>query len=336
VSFNKNPAWEKFMKKIAVIGAGLSGLTFTSSLNAKAEVTVFEKSRGIGGRMATRYAEHYEFDHGAQYFTAKGEAFQNFLEPYLERGIVKNWKPNLITLSKDGAKERVSNHPSYVGSPRMNALAKEMAADINLVGNTHIDKVTGVAGAWQLFDKEGSSYGTFDEVVFAIPSHQAAVLMPESFEYMEQIKHVKMDACFSLMLGFENPLNVDFDGAFVEGSSIGWISVNSSKPQRPQGFSMMVQSQNQWAETHVDEDKDKVQAMLLEEASGLLNHDLSKADHQVLHRWLYASTSVPAEQNFFHDEKNQLACIGDWCIKGRVEAAFESGHRLAEKMASSL
>lgn len=324
------------MRKIAVIGAGLSGLTFASRLNAKAEVTVFEKSRGIGGRMATRYAENYEFDHGAQYFTAKGKAFQEFLEPFVEKGIVRNWQPNLVTLSKGGSKQRVSNHPSYVASPRMNALAKEMAADLKLVGNTQVDKVKGSPGAWELFDKEGSSHGVFDEVVFAIPSHQAAALVPEEFEYMEQIKQVKMDACFSLMLGFENPLQVDFDGAFVEGSSIGWISVNSSKPQRPQGFSMMVQSQNRWAEANVDEDKDKVQAMLLEEASQLLNHDLSSAEHQVLHRWLYASTSVPAGENFFHDERNQLACSGDWCIKGRVEAAFDSGNLLAQKMSSLL
>lgn len=324
------------MKKIAVIGAGLSGLTFASSLNAKAEITVFEKSRGIGGRMATRYSEHYEFDHGAQYFTAKGEAFEKFLEPFIKKGTVENWQPNLVTLSRDGMKQRASNHPSYVASPRMNALAKEMAAELKLLGNIHIDKVTGSAGAWDLFDKEGSSHGTFDEVVFAIPSHQAAVLMPESFEYLKQVKHAKMDACFSLMLGFEKALELDFDGAFVEGSPIGWISVNSSKPERPQGFSMMVQSQNQWAETHVDEDKNKIQSMLLDEASRLLNQDLSKADHQSLHRWLYASTSVPAGENFFYDEKNQLACIGDWCIKGRVEAAFESGRQLAEKMASSL
>ncbi len=324
------------MKKIAVIGAGLSGLTFAKSLHAKADITVFEKSRGIGGRMATRYAGDYEFDHGAQYFTAKSEAFQKFLEPFIKKGTTQNWQPNLVTLSKDGAKERISNHPSYVASPRMNALAKEMAEELKLVGNTHIDKVTGSAGAWELIDKEGASYGIFDFVIFAIPSHQAAVFVPENFEYLEQIKQVKMDACFSLMLGFTEPLDITFDGAFVEGSPIGWISVNSSKPQRPQGFSMMVQSQNQWAEMHVDEDKDKVQAMLLEEASDLLNQDLSKADHQVLHRWLYASTSVPAEQNFFHDEKNQLACIGDWCIKGRVEAAFDSGHRLAEKMSSLL
>jgi len=324
------------MKKIAVIGAGLSGLTFASRLNEKAEITIFEKSRGIGGRMATRYSEHYEFDHGAQYFTAKGMAFQEFLEPYLERGIVKNWNPNLVTLSKEGVKERISNHPSYVASPKMNALAKEIAGEINLIGNTHIEKVIGEAGAWELIDKEGSNHGIFDYVIFAIPSHQVEALAPVHFEHLGQIKQVKMDACFSLMLGFEKSLEVGFDGAFVEGSPIGWISVNSSKPERPQGFSMMVQSHNQWAEMHVNEDKDKVQAMLLEEAADLLNQDLSGAEHQVLHRWLYASTSAAAGQSFLFDENNQLACIGDWCIKGRVEAAFDSGNLLAQKMSAML
>lgn len=324
------------MKKIAVIGAGLSGLTFALRLNSKVDVTVFEKSRGIGGRMATRYSEHYEFDHGAQYFTAKGKAFQNFLDPYIEQGIVQNWQPNLVTLSNEGLKERVSNHPSYVASPRMNALAKDIAANLNLIGSTHIEKIVGEAGAWELIDKEGLSHGTYDYVIFAIPSHQAAVLMPDNFEHLKQIKRAKMDACFSLMLGFDKPLEIDFDGAFVEGSFIGWISVNSSKPERPKGFSIMVQSQNQWAEANVDKDKDKVQAALLEEASKLLKQDLSNAEHQVLHRWLYASTSVPLEQSFFIDERNQLACIGDWCIKGRVEAAFDSGNQLAEKMSSIL
>ena len=99
---------------------------------------------------------------------------------------------------------------------------------------------------------------------------------------------------------------------------------------------MMVQSQNQWAEGHKDDDKEKVHAMLLEEASDLLKQDLSKAQHQVLHRWLYASTSLPAGENFLFDESNQLAAIGDWCIKGRVEAAFESGNQLAEKTGSIL
>ena len=62
--------------KIAVVGAGLSGLVVAEKLQSVGTVEVFDKSRGAGGRMSTRYAGDYEFDHGAQYFTARSDAFR--------------------------------------------------------------------------------------------------------------------------------------------------------------------------------------------------------------------------------------------------------------------
>ncbi len=320
------------MNKIAIIGAGLSGLTLALRLQKTHDITLFEKSRGIGGRMATRYAGDYEFDHGAQYFTAKSKAFQTFLEPYVAQGIVKDWQPKLVTISQKGVKPRISGHPSYVAAPRMNTLAKTMAQGLNIRGETHIAKFEGVPGEWRLVDKTGHVHGPFDSIVTAIPSHQVAQLVPQSIIYHEEMTDIKMDACFSLMLGFEEAFNPGFDGAFVEESPIGWMSVNSSKPDRPQGFSMMVQSTNQWAEQHVDDDKQEVMDRLIAEASNLTGHDLTKADHKVIHRWLYASTSRPGSELFFHDERNAVSSIGDWCIRGRVEAAFESATALADKI----
>ncbi len=64
---------------IAIIGTGLSGLTVAGLLKSAANITLFEKSCGVGGRMATRYAEPYSFDYGAQFFTAKTRPFQAFI-----------------------------------------------------------------------------------------------------------------------------------------------------------------------------------------------------------------------------------------------------------------
>lgn len=320
------------MKKIAIIGAGLAGLTFASRIKGKAEITLFEKSRGIGGRMATRYAGDYEFDHGAQYFTAKGKDFQAFLEPFIMEGVVCDWNPKLVTITPSGIKPRISNHPSYVAVPRMNGLAKHIVQGLEVIGETQIEKPCGEAGNWQLTDLSGKDHGPFDWVVFAIPCHQAIERLPEGTAFKNTLEASKMDACFSLMLGFQEAFDPGFDGAFVEDSAIGWMSVNSSKPDRPKGFSMMVQSHNQWAEEHVDDDRESVMQHLLKEASSLTGHDLTGADHKVLHRWLYASTNTPAGASYLLDETKQIACIGDWCIRGRVEAAFESGFALAGKL----
>nr|MDJ0929273.1 NAD(P)-binding protein [Gammaproteobacteria bacterium] len=59
------------MTTIAIIGAGLSGLVLATRLSEHATVTVFDKSPRVSGRMATRRAPPYEFDHGTQFFTAR-------------------------------------------------------------------------------------------------------------------------------------------------------------------------------------------------------------------------------------------------------------------------
>ena len=50
------------MIRVAIIGAGLSGLSLAHLLRDKAEVILFEKARGVSGRMSTRRAEPFFFD----------------------------------------------------------------------------------------------------------------------------------------------------------------------------------------------------------------------------------------------------------------------------------
>ena len=49
------------MLDIAIIGAGLSGLTAANRLNRIGSVEVFEKSNEVSGRMATRNSEPFFF-----------------------------------------------------------------------------------------------------------------------------------------------------------------------------------------------------------------------------------------------------------------------------------
>ena len=56
------------MPSVAIIGAGMSGLAAARVLSdAGYAVTIFEKSRGVGGRAATRRRAGFIYDHGAQY-----------------------------------------------------------------------------------------------------------------------------------------------------------------------------------------------------------------------------------------------------------------------------
>ncbi len=53
------------------------------------------------------------------------------------------------------------------------------------------------------------------------------------------------------MLGYEQPLELDFDAALVKGFDISWISVNSSKPSRDNNYTLLVHSTNKWAQENI-------------------------------------------------------------------------------------
>jgi len=74
--------------RVAVVGAGISGLICAKRLqNHGFEVTVFEKSRSVSGRAATRRGEpQLSFDHGAQYFTVCDSAFAQSVEKWVQLG----------------------------------------------------------------------------------------------------------------------------------------------------------------------------------------------------------------------------------------------------------
>ncbi len=318
---------------IAIIGAGLSGLTLANLLKEAADVTVFEKARGVSGRMSTRYADPYQFDHAAQFFTARSKAFKAFLTPHIASGLVQEWTPKVMTLEK-GEKpyKRDWFEPHYVAAPKMNDLCKKLAEHLNVQLPVHIDSVTKIASGWLLEDKDGKDCGTYDWVISSAPCHQTELLLPDSFAHMDKVKTAKMSACFSLMLGFDKPLALGFEAARVKNSPVDWISVNDSKPAREHKTSLLITTHHDWSEAHKDDDKSEIQEQLINELSEILEMDLKAAEHKTIHRWLYAGVADAAGEDFLLDAESQLAACGDWCIEGRVEAAFLSGHPLGMQL----
>ena len=75
--------------KIAIIGAGISGITIAKNLKDFAKVSIFEKSQGVGGRMASHRSGTYEFDHGTQFFTAKSKHFKDFIAPLIKINVIQ-------------------------------------------------------------------------------------------------------------------------------------------------------------------------------------------------------------------------------------------------------
>lgn len=351
------------MQKIAIIGAGITGLTIAKELETIADVKVFEKSRGLGGRMATRRTERYHFDHGAQYFVVKTPEFREFLQEPLAQGVIARWDAHFVELdaSLQGltvdnslvSQERVwsAEFPHYVGVPTMSGLARYMAKSVNVLGNTHVAEIKRYSQAatdrsqsaadnpkWQIFSNTGDDLGLYDWVISTAPVEQTRVLLPDVFSYHTALQKIKMNACFAVMLGFEQVIDLNFQAALVRNSDISWIAVNSHKPDRPETFSILIQSSNEWAEENADIDLQEAKQYLMAEAEKITGVSFSNPEYSDIHRWLYANTD---KQKFnvgevYLDEVQQLAAAGDWCGNARVESAFLHGLKLSKQIKACL
>ena len=323
------------MTKIAIIGAGLSGLSVANLLNKSAEITIFEKARGVSGRLATRRAGAYYFDHGAQYFTARTKQFQDFIAPLIKEGIIKEWDARCIKF--EGKKIIESNifdnnEPRYVGISGMNQIGKFLAKDLNV----HIEKKIislNHHDTWHLTDDQGQVYSGFDWVICTTPSPQALHLLPQSFAYYSAIKAVKMRACFALMLGFTKPPLLSLEAAYCTGSDLSWVSSGSNKKNSKNHFTLIVHSSEKYAQEHINDDHTDVIEHLIKEASRITEFDLNIAEYKNLHRWRYANIeNRGAVSDVFLDANKNLAACGDWCFGGRVEGAFLSAYNLASNI----
>lgn len=320
------------MASIAVIGAGLAGLVAARELSVSHQVQVFEKSRGVGGRMATRRAGPYQFDHGAQFFTARTPEFREFLHPLLENRHVTAWTGDFVVMerSKIVATQRWdSETPHYVGVPGMTAPCKWLAGQLDVTLQVRVASLEQQNGQWLLIDDSGTALGIFDWVVLTVPAPQATALLPEESSILRYSESARMLSCYSLMLGDERPLNMPWQAAIVHDADIGWISIDSKKPGRGGAFCVMLHSTSDWADAHIDDDPESVSSHLLAESSDLLGVDTRSAAYRRLHRWRYANIDVRDTPGYAIDTQMRLAACGDWFIRGRVEAAFTSALRVS-------
>jgi renalase len=322
---------------IAIIGAGLAGLTAARKLGPHATVRVFEKSRGLGGRLATRYADPYQFDHGTQHFTAKTPEFQAGIESWLQAGIIAQWNARFVEMERSSiiARRRWDDEfPHYVGAPKMNVIGKHVAQGLDVQTSCRVETIQKQGQQWQLLNEQGEDLGHYDWVICAAPAQQAADLMPDMFAHKAALAQAPLLGCFATMLGFKQPLPLDWDAALIKQADISWISVNSAKPARETDFSLVVHATNAWAEAHMEDAPEAAQAHQLQEISDVIGHDVHKAEHIVTHRWRYANIGKQTGPQAYIDDANQLIACGDWCIHGRVEAAFLSGKAAADHFAA--
>ncbi|MGN7293778.1 NAD(P)/FAD-dependent oxidoreductase [Rhizobium sp. SAFR-030] len=323
--------------RIAIIGAGIAGLSAADRLLGIAAVTVIEKSRGVGGRMATRRSDGAAFDHGAQYFTIRDARFHAAMHPLLDAGVIEAWNVPLSSIDETGMVAQLADRaPRFVGVPTMTAIAKAMTQSLDLRLGVRVLSLTGDPGRWHL-ETDSGRLGPFDWVVSAAPAPQTFDLLPLADTDREAVAGVRMNGCFTLMIRLGTEAVPVPAASRVDHPVISWIAANNTKPGRDPETCLVVHADNRWSEDHLQDPPEIVKQLIFSSFRQLfpqLNPD--KAVSLELHRWRFANVAEPLGRPFLIDTDRRIAACGDWCIGNRVEAAFLSGLELGERLRTDI
>lgn len=359
----KKPAAPKVQQHIAVVGGGMAGVVCARTLlQAGHRVTLIEKSRGFGGRMATRRTEFGGFDHGAQYFTVRDKRFAQVLLTAQDQ--VKAWSVSTVRVLDELGHVLASapppTEPHFVAVPGMSGLVSHWAQPLvsperhNVTGAstltglrvTLIERDALHADQWQLRveDADGGQQvlGGFDRVVLAMPhlqTHDLLLASGHSPELRQQLKPVQVAPCWTLMVAYPNAMQPNlphigpqWNAARSTHHRISWLARENSKPGRERIERWTIQASPAWSTKHLEDDGERVKAKLLKGFSEITGIRATPA-HAVVHRWRFAQTQQPLGRPFIFDAALGIGLCGDWCLGHRVEDAFVSGLELALAMA---
>ncbi len=323
------------VKKIAIVGAGVSGLVCANILSEKGlDVTIFDKGRFPGGRLASRNRDEYSFDYGAQYITARDPRFLAFLEPLIANGDVAVWDAEFGKYENGVLHAEQHIHPRYVGVPLMRSFADALAKSVKMLSSHRVKTVSLREEKWELSgtvtrqgDEEEFCYGQYDILVLNMPPAQASSLLPHA-----GLLEVLFSPCCALMMSFDQRLAIEFDGIKLDDETISWVARDSSKPSRGNGERWVVHSAPSWSASNFDLSLSEMEQVLSSRFSSLFNIVLPPLKFSKVHKWRYALPAINSNPSCIFDDDALVAYCGDWCESGKVEGAFLSGLATAEKI----
>jgi predicted NAD/FAD-dependent oxidoreductase len=326
---------------VAVVGAGAAGAAISHALaQAGHSVHVFDKARGLGGRLATRRLEWVDrhghaatarLDHGAPAFTARHAAFQTFVNLSLRAGCLAEWKPRLAP----GSLALGDGGVFYVPVPNMPALCRHLLGGVPVSSSFAVDGLHRSPLGWQVQVDGVRHASTFDAVVLALPPAQAAPLLnPHRLDWARHASTASMQPCWTLM-GIADVAEPEpcWDLARPAVGPLAWVLRNDTRPGRAsvRGQAHWVaHARAGWSRRHLEQPAAWVQQQMQNALAECVGRPVDW-QHCTVHRWRYALPQMhgpaPAPSAWW-DAAQGLGVCGDFLGGGGVEGAWLSAQAL--------
>ncbi|BET68751.1 hypothetical protein ASA1KI_36690 [Opitutales bacterium ASA1] len=313
---------------VIVIGAGMAGLVAAREIRRSgATVLVIDKSRGLGGRMATRRLGDAVFDHGAQFFTARDPRFQALVEEMVAEGVATRWFGG----------DDTAEHVRFRGVPSMTGPAKWLARGLDVRSSALAKAIRAGEDSDLEVELEGGVVLQAQHVVVTAPAPQALALcragaLPIEATVAALLEAIDFEPCFALMVVTDADTTRVPEPGFVEFAvgegPVAWVADNRRKGVSPRS-AVTVHASHAFSRDHFDLAPAQVERLLLDVAAPWLRGAVVESS---LHRWRYALPIGKGGEACLASAALPIVFAGDAYGGGRVEGAVLSGWSAAEHL----
>lgn len=316
---------------LAVVGAGMAGLaTAAQARDLGLNVIVLEKSKGLGGRCATRRIEDVPVDYGAQFFTVRSPEFQEKVQQWLQAGICREWSRGFPIWRHGSVAEELDGHPRYACPGGMTALAKFEAAGIEVRRSTLVTSLSRRDGLWELGTESGTLCGA-RSVILTAPAPQTSALVQTAGITHLLVKSLGYLPCLTGIYEMSGD-SFPWKALRCEHPDVEWIANDATRRDGPVPSRMVLQATPEFSSNHLDRDPVQVMAELLPTLVDILGVDTERLSLLQAHRWRYARVAQGLPCTHLSIAEN-LWFAGDAFGLGNVEGAWLSGRAAAKELA---
>lgn len=319
------------MAEVLVVGAGISGLSAAQALaDAGHDVVVVDKGHRPGGRMATRRDGDATWDTGAQFLTARGDAFTAEVARWQQAGVATTWFHGSPDLDDDGE----GGHPRFRGAPFMRAIPESLADDLAVRCGVRLDELRHADGRWVALADDGAHLSA-DAVVLTAPAPQALALLAGTTvqgDVVDGLHAITYAPCWAALVRPDAPPDLPEHGALRLADHPLHMVADNQRKGVSSAPSVTLHASPERSRELLERPGDVVGHQLLADAAPWVTGTVVRT-----HRWRYALPlgDGPAEA-LVTTAPGPLAVAGDGLVGGRVEGAWVSGRAAAERLGAHL
>ncbi|MFC7319483.1 NAD(P)/FAD-dependent oxidoreductase [Halobacillus campisalis] len=299
---------------IIIIGAGLTGITAARRLESEGKrVLLVDKSKSVGGRLATRRVAKGKADHGAQFFTVRSDELQKEAADWLNKGWIKHW------FGED--------YPRYTSVNGMNGLAKKLAQGLNVRLESRVSHIASDGAKYTVVTEDKEEWEC-ERVLITIPVPQTVELLERSSFSLDDLQSIDFQPTYVGIFQFRNftmlPSSGHVDKQLPEGVE---RIVDHYKKGISDDVIVSVYMTAAWSSEHYGEEEvlDKIK----EQAGGFFQ--MEDLVSEQLKKWRYAQAAQTFPHSYHHVSE-RLLTAGDAFLRQddasgrtRFESAYLSG-----------